>query len=207
MSDQNETTAVELPEALGGTSPTSAVLEQILDIEAALSSARRAERTAKICLRADLEAELYDVLSELSTLVDPEGNVLDAGESSLGDASPAVRAQTLSERAQALQADMAGATKVVRFRAMDSDAWDAFEKEHRTADGKAKDMRDYSTKLVAATAIAPLMTEAQVDALRKKLGSRQINELSNAAYAACTQGGVDVPKLPSFSLVQKPEDS
>ena len=84
----------------------------------------------------------------------------------------------------------------VRFRAMASDDWTAFKKQHMPK-AKDADMTEFRTKIIAACAIEPPITEDQVKALRKKLGSAQIVKLSDTAFEACTAGGLDVPKSPN----------
>jgi hypothetical protein len=111
----------------------------------------------------------------------------------------------ISERMRDLRAEMRAESYTVRFRGMSESEWAGFEKNNRTKDGKQKD--DYLNKLLVQTAVAPTMTIDQVRAMRDQLGTAQITAMVNAAYDACTQGGLDVPKLPSFLPSPKPQES
>ncbi len=166
---------------------------QLLTVADVLASARLVERTANICLRADLTAEHDRLMGELSTLVTPSGELLGDDEASAGDQTNASRAQALSDRDRQVLAEMRGSMWHPRFRAMDSDAWTAFKKKHmpRTKDA---DFTDFHTKIIAECAIEPAMTEAEVTSLRKKFTHSQFIKMANTAYEACTEGGLDVPK-------------
>jgi hypothetical protein len=195
--------------ALTGPSPedhaaVKAQIENILDLDAILSSARRVERTAFINTRADLEDRYNQVIDELAALVDEDGNIVSEGDSSLADGA---KAEELREEADDLRAQMKAATKTVRFRAMDSDAWEAFESTHRHKGSREiKDERTYVNQIIADCAIAPTLTVDDVVKLRKQLGHPQITTLFNEAYWANTTGGLDVPKSPSFLHAPKPQE-
>lgn len=180
---------------------SQAAVETVLSLDELMSSARLVERTARICLRADLEADYETALEELGSLVDEHGTPLTKGEQALTDGN---RAQELVEAVEQLRTRMRESTRVVRFRAMPSDEWEAFEKSHMGADDKVKDVTGFNEQIIARCAINPTMTVQQVRDLRGKLGPTQYAALANAAYWACTTGGVDVPKSPSFSPAPKP---
>lgn len=211
MSDQDQTlggsTGPEVPAALGnpgGTVERTPQLETILTLDEIMSSARLVERTARICLRGDLEAEYNETLEELAGLVDADGNVISDGDQALGDAN---RADQLAERARELRTEMKAATRRVRFRAMPDDEWRAWDKAQRGSDGKIKDQDAYNNEIIARCAIEPTMTVDDVKRLRSKLGPTQLVALANAAFFACTTGGLDVPKSPSYLPAQKPTES
>lgn len=179
---------------LGAHQPISSGL---LTVEDVLASARLVERTASICLRADLTAEHDQVLDELGTLVTPSGEVIGGDEEgAVSDQSNASRAQELADRLLALKREMRASMWRVRFRAMDSDTWTAFKKQHMPK-GKDADMTEFRTKLIAECAIEPPITEDQVRQLRKKFNASQFVDLSDTAFEACTAGGLDVPKSPN----------
>lgn len=187
-----------------GDLPPSPQLEAILTLDEVMSSARLVERTARICLRGDLQAEYAEAYEELATLVDAEGQVVTDGDQALTDAN---RAEELAEKIRYLREQMLEATRRIRFRALPSDQWAEFEKSQRDAQGAIKDDDGYSNELIARCAIAPKLTVDDVKAMRSKLGPDQITALANAAYLACTTGGLDVPKSPSFLPAQKPLES
>lgn len=187
------------------TTPTPR-LEELLDLDEVMSSARLVERTARICLRGDLEAEYHEVLDELAQLVDADGKVLaEEEDQALADTD---RAQELADRSRELRAEMQQATRRIRFRAMNDEDWRLFEATHRDAKtGDPKDPEKYNDEIIAACAISPTMTVAQVRGLRSKLGRPQIVAMANAAFWACTTGGLDVPKSPGFLPSPKPPAS
>lgn len=179
-----------------GAHPLSAPV-QFLTVEDVLTAARLPERTASICLRSDLTAEHDKVLGELGTLVTASGELIGGDEEgAVSDQSNASRAQALADRLQQLKTEMRAAMWHVRFRAMASDDWTAFKKQHMPK-GKDADLTDFRTKIIAACAIEPPITEDQVKELRKKLGAAQIVSLSDTAFDACNAGGLDVPKSPN----------
>lgn len=209
MSDQtsdttlgDETERTELPEAFKAPAVPD-VVQNILDLDEVLNSARLVERTAVICLRADLEADFDQMVEELASLVDENGTVIGDPEGALYDGR-AARAQELRDRLDENVAERRAASREVRFRSLPTDEWEAFEKTHRGGAGnQVKDPAKYSNELISRCAIAPVLTVAEVQQLRKTLGPPQFNTLFNTAHDACTSGGLDVPKLPPFSVAQK----
>lgn len=181
-----------------------AAVETVLDVDEIMTQARLVERTARICLRGDLQAELDDIMDELANLVDADGNILSEGDQALADQS---RANELLERRHNVLADMAGAMRTIRFRAMPDDTWRAWEKAHQDASGQYKDVDEANADLIATTAIAPKLTLEQVKQMRSKLGPTQIGTLANKAFEACTSGGVDVPKSLPFSAAPRQNPS
>lgn len=208
MTDQTpEPTDTEAQAPTALTKPPASLedrIERVLDLDAVMSSARRVERVVRICLAADLEAEYYDLQEELSELVDVNGKPLNdtETETAIGEQNRIVE---ISERMRELRAKMRAESYTVRFRGMPESEWAGFEKANRTSSGATKD--DYFNRLVVETAVAPTFTIDQFRALRDKLGLAQISAMVDAAYDACTQGGLDVPKLPSFLPSQKPQES
>lgn len=183
-----------------GPNPDDPRVDTILTLDEVMNSARLVERTARICLRGDLVAELNEHLQRLAQLVDADGNVLADGDDALAAKSEA--AERMGKIAR-VRREMTGAMRAVRFRAMPDDEWRVFERTHRDGDGKIKDNEDYHNKLIARCAIAPTLSEADVKTMRSRLGHTQMVTLGNEAYLACTTGGLDIPKSPNFSRGQK----
>lgn len=170
--------------------------ERVLDLEALMSSARRVERVVRLCLRPDLEAEYAALGDELGNFVDASGKLLkreDGDEKSLSDRNRAVE---IDERMGELRRQMLAESYTVRFRGMSETEFTAFEDVH-LGEGE-KRTTEYWNKLLVQTAIAPKMTIDQVRALRDQLTFSQVNALITAAFEACTEGGLDVPKSPSY---------
>jgi hypothetical protein len=177
--------------------------DNFLTLDQIMTSARRSRRIARICLAADLEAEYLAVLDELATLVTADGELV-AEDASMEEVG---KVTALREKAADLRDRMAAKTRPVLFEAMDSDAWEAFEKIHRGPDGKIKDATIWQNELISACAINPTFKVEDVQAIRKKLSPSQFQELANQSYSACTSGGVDVPKLPGYWHSPKPQES
>ena len=172
-------------------------------IDDILATAKTPERHARVCLRADLEAEHEQIVAELATLVDAQGKVMDDDERSGGEVSKAARVQQLVARDEELLAEMAKSMWFPLFRGLTTDELTDFNRLHKPkprADGEDPDMSEYNTLLVAECSVAskhgPKLSVDDVRALRKKIGSRAIGEMDRTAHAVCTLGGADVPKLP-----------
>ncbi len=176
-------------------------VETLLSFEEIMSSARRVRRTAWICLRGDLEERRNEILTELAGLVDEDGNIVSEGEEALADQS---QATALLDELKVVDGEMQTAMRKVVFEAMPEDEWEAFEKANRKPSGEAKDYSDYKRKLIARCAVEPTFTEQQVRQMQGKLGPSQLDEMFNRAFESNMQGGIDIPKLPSFLLAQKP---
>ncbi|MBB3041224.1 hypothetical protein [Nocardioides soli] len=169
-------------------------LEQILD------TAKRPRRRAKICLRADLQAEYDQCIYELSGLIDAQGRVIVDDERPVGEQSARARASELADRMVALRREMAAFMWYPLFEGLDSDALQAFNSKHRPkpkSNGEGPDMTEYNTLLIAECSVEPRLSVDDVRALRKKLGAAAMGELSATANEVCAKGGVDFPQLPS----------
>lgn len=163
-----------------------------------LDRAKVPERRANICLRTDLQAQYDGLLEELSALVNNRGELLEDAEASMGEESAASKAQRINDKLTAVRAEMVKATWRPLFRGMSSDELAVFNKEHYPKKDGA-DLTDYNNRLIAACSADPEMTIADVEQLRKKLTFKGIRELVEVATSVCI-GGLDVPKLPSFSV-------
>ena len=166
-----------------------------------LNTARLPEKRAKICLRADLEAERDEIMAELATLVGIDGRLLEQptdSDASLEDSNEA-RARALNTRLESITSEMRDSMRYVRMRGMSSDDLAAFNKQWEPKDRKA-DATEYNHRLVAACAVEPVLTLEQVRDLGKSLGSNAMLNLVQTAMTVCYGGGVDVPKLPTISL-------
>lgn len=167
----------------------------LLSVQDVLAAARLPERTATICVRPDLQAEHDAIAAEMATLVSADGELLvEDDEASMGAQTNAARARELADRDRQVLDEMRANLWHVRLRAMDADEWPEFKKT--MPKGKDADVSTFRAKLIARCAIEPPITVEDVAALRKKFGSAQINKISNRAYEACEQDGVDVPKSP-----------
>lgn len=177
--------------------PIALVKPKPFTVDEVLASARRIERTASVCLRADLQAEWDELLDELGTLVTASGELLeDDSEGSMGETSGRARVMEINRRMSVLRREMAANTWRPRFRAMPSDEWAPFLKKERPK-GENADMGPFFDLLIAETSIDADLTLEKVRELRKVLSDPAMGELTSTAWAANTAGGIDVPKLPS----------
>lgn len=172
---------------------------RVFTVEDVLSNATLPERVATVCIRPDLQATYDEAMAELATLIDGSGKLLEADDdASLAD-TKATRAQELADTIAQVRAEMSGFLWSVRFRGMSSEDYSVFNKRH-TPKGENPDTTEYNLRLIAETAIDPLMTYDQARALNAKLGSRIMAELVNTAWNTCNEGGISVPKSLSFSV-------
>jgi hypothetical protein len=173
-------------------------ITRMLTVEDVLSRARLPEKRARVCLRADLQAEYDDLVAELSTLVNARGELLeDNQERAMGETSAQDRALELGERVEAVRREMAESMWFPLFRGLSTDDLAVFNKQH-IPKGEKPDLTEYNVRLVAECSVEPKMSVEQVQQIRKKLGSRAFLQLIQAANGVCIHGGVDVPKSQSF---------
>lgn len=192
----NDTTLSDDPTSTTAPDPIALVKPKRLTIDEVLASARRIERTATVCLRGDLQAEFDELLDELATLVTATGELIEDGtDEALGDVTARSRVAQINERIPVLRREMAQAMWSVRFRGMSSDEWAPFVKKNMPT-GERADKTDFFTLLISETAVEPELSLDEVRKLRKVFTQRAMNELVSKAWEACSEGGIDVPKLP-----------
>lgn len=196
----------EGPESTATSGPSLAFsepqMENLLSLDEIMSAARRTRRIATLCLRGDLEGDYYAAIDRLGDLVDADGVPLD--EQALDGGAEITE---LRDRIQALRAEMGKFSRKIVFEGMTSDEWDVFEKERRNDRGEIKDVSDYNARLISTCAVAPKISLAEVEQLRRTLMPAQFAMLANMAFGACTTGGLDVPKSPGFSHARKQQES
>lgn len=190
----NDTPLSDDPTSTATPDPIALVKPKRFTVDEVLASARRIERTATVCLRGDLQGEFDELLDELATLVTATGELMeDDTDEALGDVTARTRVAQINERIPVLRREMAQAMWSVRFRGMSSDEWAPFVKKNMPEKG---DKKDFFNLLLAETAIEPELSLDEVRKLRKVLTQRAMNELVSKAWEACSEGGIDVPKLP-----------
>lgn len=175
-----------------------------MNIEELLEQARPAERTIRLCLRGDLQAQ-WEQLDRDRARAQSEGR----SDSLAG--SPAV---AIARQMQELSEQMEAATVTFRLRALPRRAYQALVAAHpprRGPDGKVLPddaEHDLNTAtfwepLIRATAVEPELTEAQWERLLGEvLSDRQFEQLAIAGLATC-RGNVDVPfSSAASSLIQ-----
>lgn len=184
------------------------IVDQILNLDELLSAdVRRAEKTARICLRPDLEAQIDDLEAQLDALTDQFGNPLDQTvDASLGEGSGDGRVRDVALQLAEKRREMAAATRSVRMRQLSDDDWTAFKAKHRKAfetTGESAERRAMFDDLVVSTASAPKITAEQWRQMKTKLGAPQVDAFIGVAWTVNTESGVSVPKSPLSSLVLK----
>lgn len=199
--DDVDVVGVDIP---GPSAATMATLEEIL------AEARLPEDYARICLRADLEAEHNRVVQDLARLLNADGTLIEDDETTLDAVSAQAQAQQLADRMMELKREMAGSMRYFRFRGLSDDALAEFRAQHRPKPERGKDITPaqrhaFNNALVAATAVEPALSVNDMISLRGVLGSLAISELVRVADKVTTRGGVDVPKSPAslVSLAQR----
>jgi len=170
-----------------------------LDIEQIIEQARPTERSAPLCLRADLYAE-FDELNEQLRAMRENANK----DASLADSSDAVR---IAQRLDELAAEMQANTQTFVFQALPRTRWVAMIKKHEQPDGSL-DMQKFPVALIAACSKTPKVTEEQAGRLLDKIAQGQVDALYLAAWQANTKL-VDIPKslLASEILEQRQSSS
>jgi hypothetical protein len=184
--------------AAAPTLSTPGLGETILTLDELMNSARRPERTARICLRPDLQADLDELEAQLGVYADSRGEFDPSDEALAGGA-----VSELANRIQQVREQMQASMRSVRVRAMPKDEWATFVETH--SDDKARDgfKPDFWPLLVSKCAIAPTFNTEQVTALRSTLGQPAFDAIAVAAFKANTADGVDVPKSPLSSRALK----
>lgn len=171
------------------------IVDTILNLNEFLSGdVRRAEKTVRICTRPDLEGDIDELEGELAGLIDVNGVPLDTDEA-LGDARSA---RTVALEIREKQREMAASMRSIRVRALPEDEWAAFREIH-LKDGDITDT--VWNLLIAASAVAPVMTVEQIEGLRKAFGHPQVDLIATAAWDVNTKAGVSIPKSLTSSVV------
>ncbi|MCL8026310.1 hypothetical protein [Nocardioides bruguierae] len=187
--------AVPTPAAAPSIDLTGTTPEAEWTIDDILTRARRPERRARICLRADLDANHAELVRELATIVGPDGALLDPedDEVSLTEESRTARAKRLNAELDGVRAEMAANMWRPLVRAMPSDEFAVFHETHYPKTEGAP-LADYQNRLVAACLVAqPAFTPEHVAQLRKTLSFHAINTLVRTATEVNTRSGVDLP--------------
>lgn len=168
-------------------------------LEEILAKAKRPEKYAPICLRADLEAEHDRLVRELAALVTPAGDLVDpdADEAPLGEESTAGRVERLNRELQAVRSEMQDAMWFPLLRGMASSELVVFNEQHYPKK-EGTSLAPYYNRLIAACAVEPQLTVADVERLRDTLGARAMAKLVETVTEVNTRGGIDVPFSPSF---------
>lgn len=185
--------------AIRNPEPTAA---NMLTIDELLEDARLPEDYARICLRADLEAEHNRLILELGAMISSDGELLEDDETSLGEETTKLRAQEKADRLEEVRKQMAASTRYVLFRGLSSDDLKILRRRILPTKGEPNDAQiaAFHDALVAECAINPQISEAQMRTFRGKLGDRAIQTLIETANKVCVTGGVNVPKLPAALL-------
>lgn len=173
--------------------------QEAWSVDEVLAMARLPEGIARVCLRADLDAQHEALTERLAPLVSPDGTIIDNDtDRTIGDVSNADQAQALARELREVETERGKYIWTVKFRALDDETLHDFNAKHRPSE-KASEAawREYGNHLVAACAVEPTITVEQMRELRRRLSSRAITELTNTASAVSTKRGVDAP----FSLV------
>ncbi|GFH34288.1 hypothetical protein [Streptomyces pacificus] len=138
-----------------------------------LAKARAREHTVRICLAGDVAAEVDRLEAELAGLSQWQ-------QESLADKNPGLE---LAEKIKAARERMKEAEVDFTFRALGAKAWSDLVAEHPGKDSdESWDAESLAPALVAACAVDPEMTPAEVDELFEALNFGQRQQLIDAAW-------------------------
>jgi hypothetical protein len=155
-----------------------------------LGSIRRPERTVRLCLAGDLQAEFERLEAELV-----EARQKPESAPTLGGSQMDPRVTELARQIEELRELMLEHTVVFRFAGLPSKAYSDMVAKHPPKDGSKRgdvDMDGYSLDLVASCAVEPKMTVDEARQLSEALTQAQWDSLVSAAYA-CNKEEFDVP--------------
>lgn len=143
------------------------------DIKKILAKAKPRECTVRVCLAGDLAAEVDRLEAQLAAVSEWKPN-------SIADQHPGV---TLAEQIAAARERMRESEVEFTFRALGAQAWSDLVAAHPgKTDGEAWDPDTLAPALVAASAVDPVMTQDDVDALFEALNMGQRQALMDAAW-------------------------
>ena len=145
-----------------------------------LNSAKRREKTVRLCLRGDLVAEFEALEARLADLT------IGVGWGNGDDATAEV-----AERLTAIRAEMLEDTVTFTFRALKRIAWDELNAKH-TGENGLLNVDAFAPELVQLCLVDPVMSADDLDELYDLINDAQRGELGNAAWSVNTES-TDVP--------------
>lgn len=153
-------------------------------IAALLAKVKPATAAVRMCLAGDLLAERDLLRDELA-----QHDGWEPGDLSAADPRTALR-----EQLSALEERMRANTAEFRFQALGEKAWSDLLAVHPAREGKDEqwDSGTFPMALLAASAVEPAMTVADVEQLFDAFNLDQRSNLFHAAYSANIRG-VDIP--------------
>jgi hypothetical protein len=181
-----------------------AAVQRVFDLDEFLSQAQAPETWVSISTRPDIDGQIDRLLEELSGLVDSSGRPVGEEEVSLAEVSRVVE---LNEQIQALQEQREEAKRWFHLRGLLEEPFSAFQRAQLNPDRTYKNRDEYFNRLLVETLAEPKLTLEQVRLMRSKTTWAQFDRLATAALELCTDSGVDVPKLPPFSVRRPPQES
>lgn len=190
------------PEPPPAAPSAASIVDTILNLDELLSAdVRRAEKSVTIYLRPDLEGRRDELEEELDLLTDSAGRPLSVADRGLEDGRSYDAVYT--EQQDVLR-EYAASGRRIRFRQMPDDEWDEFLAQHKDSDKPGEPRpKSFWNDLIAASAVAPKMTVAQVAEMRKTVGSPPLTLMGNAAWEVNALSGVSIPKSRHSSRVPR----
>lgn len=172
------------------------------DIEAIISSAKRAEKTVRICVRGDLNARIDELEQQLA---DAQG----WKKQTFADASPL---RDLAEQIEAARREMHEHEHAFTFRALPPKEWSDLLAEHPARDsdtekGYTFNLESFPAAAVSACAVDPVMTVEQVDRLVEVLNQGQWDDLFTTVWRVNVRA-TDIPfSLAASAVLDSTEQS
>lgn len=174
-----------------------------IDFDSWLNGAKLPEKSRTVYGRADLVAELEELEEQLQAA--NQSAVLD--DRLAGGTSP----QDIAARISAVQEEMKASALTFRFKALDKTVTKALYNEApkvKDDDGdKVPDQDWIAEHWIAAAAVHPKLTPAQVGTLRERIGDGQFAGLWEAAFLATNQKDVKVPFSVAASIASQDSSS
>ena len=159
--------------------------------------ARLPEKSATICLRADLQADFDELSAEHKRLED----------NARLDARLASSVSGLQNEMARIRAEIEKSYRTFRFRALTRDEREQLNKDAPKDPDNTPEEQSTRELWVSRSAVKPRMTVEEVVALRAVIGEGQFAELWDTAYDATMRRRVDLPFMPAAWANQDPKGS
>lgn len=169
------------------------------NIDEIIASAKRAEKTATLCVRGDLNAKIEELERQL-------GESKGWKPQSLADASPL---RALAEQIEATRDEMREHEHTFLFRALPPKAWSDLLAKHpaRKDRDEGFNLATFPAAAISACAVDPEMTVEQAEQLSEVLNQGQWDTLFSAAWTANVQA-LDIPfSLAASAILRSTEQS
>lgn len=172
---------------------------ELHELDSLLEAARRPEKTVRICLRGDLQAEWEDLNDQLTKLQAAPGRKM------AGSTDEVELARKVTE----LEAEMDKTTLPLTLRALPRHEWMKLVRAHPERDGNDEDKTlgvnadTFFDDLIIQSVVGPEgLTEEKVSQLLDSMSGAQYEKVSTAAWFL-NRKDVDTPFSPHASRIMQ----